>query len=56
MIKKCHDSNLAMNLHEFSNADTCGRNRNRLDRVLPRIPVISEPRQHLGLVNPVVNL
>lgn len=56
MTKKCHDSNLAINHHEFSNGDTCGRNFNRIDRLLPGVPVISEPGQRLDLVNPVVNL
>lgn len=56
MTKKCHDLNLAINRHEFRNAHTCDRNLNRLDRLLPHIPVVSESRQHLDLVNPVVNL
>lgn len=56
MTKKCHGSNLAINLHEHNGINTRGRNPDRIGRLLPGFPVISEPRQRLDLVNSVVNL
>lgn len=56
MTKKCHDSNFPIDHHEFSDGDTCGSYLNRIDQLLLGVPVISEPRQRLDLVNPVVTL
>ena len=56
MIKKCHDSKLAIKRHEFSHGDTCSGHHHRIDQLLLGIPVIPEPGQRLDLVNLVVNL